>query len=143
MNLRCDRLLNEIQMRALILLFMSLSANAQTALPEMLHDSPGAMYHHISPNGACVWWYAQLPTFTASNQNGVELNVYCANKTELPKIGGRVQTIISAADPLKSLQTLRKRITMSRIQCSGLTCSTSDPALTSVVAEMNSVRADK
>ncbi len=128
-------------MKALVALLLCGPVHAQTALPDMAPNSPGAMFHYISANGACVWWYVQRPAFTEQNQTAVEFNAYCASKAELPKIGGRVSTIVGAADPLKSLQTLRKRITMSRLVCSGLTCTTTDPALTAVVAEMNSARA--
>lgn len=109
-----------------------LSIQAQTSLPNM--TGPGSLHHYASKTGACVWYYTYTDTTTS-------LNVWCALNSEFPKIGGRVQTIVSAADPLKSLQTLRQRVPMTRISCPGLkACTAEDPKLAGLVAEMNAAR---
>lgn len=126
-------------MRALLLLLFCLSANAQTSLPSRSPADPGAADHIVTKNGGCIWWYSYFPAFTPANQRGYELNAYCANVAEFSKIGGRLATIVNAADPLKSLQTLPKRITMTRLRCVER-CSADDPALSAVVAEMNAAR---
>lgn len=131
-------------MRILLFLFALLPAlaSAQNALPNLDPTQPGAMDQVISKNGACVWWHVYLDRFTPQNQIGIELAVYCALPSEFPKIGWRVQTIVNAADPLRSLQTLPNRIAgMSRISCQGIgKCTAADPALAPIVAEMNAAR---
>lgn len=123
----------------LALLFVCSSAFAQTSLPSPAPTQPGAADHIVTKNGGCIWWYSYLPAFTPANQRGYELNAYCANVAEFSKIGGRLATIVNAADPLKSLQTLPKRITMTRLRCVER-CTADDPALAAVVAEMNAAR---
>lgn len=95
---------------------------------------PGSLHYHASKTGACVWYYSYTDTATS-------LNVWCALTSEYPKIGGRVQTIVNSADPLRSLQTLRNRVPMTRISCPGLkACTADDPALAGLVAETNKAR---
>lgn len=133
---------------AFVFLLFGPAAHAQipSALP-VLNDPnhPLAPYSFVSKNGACVWWYIDTGAFTPANQTGFEFAAYCANTTEFAKIGGRLQTIVSATDPLKSLQTLPNRIAgMSKLKCGGQAlfwpCATDNPALAAVVAEMNAVR---
>jgi hypothetical protein len=75
-----------------------------------------------SRNGQWARWYCaemgtgQLRTIT-----------YVGTLTDLPNVGGRLRTIIGAADSLKSLQTLPSRITMLPL---------TDPALAAIVAEV-------
>lgn len=129
-------------MKALIaLLFAPVVAFAQTALPHPDPNHPGGASHIVTKNGACVWWHVYLDTFTPQNQLGIEFVAYCTAVSEFSKIGGRLQTIVNSADPLKSLQTLPKRIAMSRITCQGIgRCTAQDPALAAVVEEMNQAR---
>lgn len=128
-------------MRLLALLLFPLFAHAQSALPHPDPSHPGAASHIVTKNGACVWWYVYLPEFTPQNQVGTEFVAYCTATSEFPKIGGRLQTIVNSADPLKSLQTLPKRIAMTRITCPGMgRCTAEDPVLAPVVAEMNAAR---
>lgn len=126
-------------MRAALSLILALVAglsHAQSALPVAEAGAPGARHELLTRNGACVWWYIY------PQDRPTELAVYCAAVTEFAKIGGRLQTIVNAADPLRSLQTLPKRIAMSRIDCPrvGLVCTTTDPALQAVVADLNVAR---
>lgn len=128
-------------MRALLALLIAAPAFAQSGLPHPDPSHPGAASHIVTKNGACVWWYVYLPEFTPQNQLGIEFVAYCTAVSEFPKIGGRLQTIVNSAEPLKSLQTLRNRIAMSRITCPGMgACTAEDPALAPVVAEMNAAR---
>lgn len=116
-------------------------AFGQSALPHHDPNHPGGASHIVTKNGACVWWYAYLDTFTPENQLGFELVAYCAAVSEFHKIGSRLQTIVNSADPLKSLQTLPKRIAMSRITCPGMgRCTAEDPLLAPIVEEMNAAR---
>ena len=70
-----------------------------------------------------------LVIFTSDN-GGIESlkNAYVGTVPEFAKVGGRIATIVKAADPLKSLQTLPQRITVLPI---------TDPSLAAIVAEMN------
>lgn len=76
----------------------------------------------VTKNGAWVkWWCVEL-------QSGrVQVNTYVATTSELSKIGGRVQTIIKATDPLLSLQTLPKRVTVLPL---------TDPSLAAIMADV-------
>ena len=95
---------------------------------------PGSIHHYASKTGACVWYYSYT-------EKTVGLNVWCALTSEYPKIGGRVQTIVNADDPLKALQSLRNRVAMTRLTCPKLAaCSAEDPKLAPLVAEMNKFR---
>mgnify|MGYP000511678566 CR=1 FL=1 len=75
-----------------------------------------------SRNGQWARWYCaevgtgQLRTIT-----------YAGTLADLGNAGNRLRTIISAADPLKSLQTLPTRITLLPL---------TDPRLAAVVAEI-------
>lgn len=117
---------------AVCTLAFSPSIQAQATLPNP--TGPGSLHYHVSKLGACVWYYSYTDTATG-------LNAWCALTSEYPKIGGRVQTIVNAADPLKSLQTLRQRVPMTRINCPRLrVCAAEDPKLAALVAEMNAAR---
>lgn len=95
---------------------------------------PGSLHYHGSKLGACVWYYSYTETT-------VGLNAWCALTSEYPKIGGRLQTIVNADDPLKSLQSLRNRVAMTRLTCPKLgACTAEDPKLSGLVAEMNKAR---
>jgi hypothetical protein len=52
---------------------------------------------------------------------------YVGTVPEFSKIGGRVATIVKAADPLKSLQTLPQRITVLPL---------TDPSLSAIAADL-------
>lgn len=125
-----------------ILLALCGTAHAQTSLPNLVPNTPGALHSFVNKNGACVWWFVDKGKFTETDQLGIELNAYCATTAEFAKIGGRVQTIIAAVDPLKSLQTLPSRISgMTKIRCPGLgKCTPDDAALLLVVKDLNDAR---
>lgn len=125
-----------------ILLALCGVAHAQSALPTQTPDLPGSAYTLTSPNGSCIWWYVYKDRITPENQLGIEFVAYCAVPSEFSKIGGRVATIVKSADPLKSLQTLRSRVSgITNIRCPGMgRCTADDPALAPIVAEMNAAR---
>jgi len=126
------RKLSLFSLAAVFALALPLSTQAQSSLPAM--SGPGSLHHYASKTGACVWYYTYTDTATG-------IVPYCALTSEFPKIGGRVQTIVNAADPLKSLQTLRQRVPMTRISCPGLkACVAEDAKLAGLVAEMNAFR---
>ncbi len=123
------------------LLFAASTAHAQSALPNLTPDHPSAPYYLISKNGGCIWWYVDKGKFTETDQLGFEFVAYCATPAEFSKIGGRLATIVNSADPLKSLQTLPNRITLSKIRCPGMgKCTPDDATLGPIVAEMNAAR---
>jgi hypothetical protein len=132
-------------MKLLLLLALCGTAHAQTALPNLNPNAPGALHSFVNKNGACVWWFVDKGKFTEADQLGMELNAYCATPSEFAKIGGRVQTIVAAAEPLKSLQTLPSRISgMTKIRCPGLgKCAPDDAALLLVVKDLNDARGVK
>lgn len=116
---------------------LPLAAQAQQALPAAA--GPGAMHTLVTRQGACVWYYTYTTELTPTS-DGILFNVWCGTPDELPKVGGRVRTIINAADPLKSLQTLPSRVPMTKLQCSGKTCFSDDPRLVPIVTELNKSR---
>lgn len=97
--------------KVLILLLITIqTAFAQPlCLPASDSLTASPIYTHISKNGACVWWYCYLDEFSDRFPTAVQRNTYCGLPTEFSKIGGRVDTIRKAADPLKSLQDAPKR----------------------------------
>ena len=76
----------------------------------------------VTANGAWLRWNcAEVGT------GQLQTNLYVGTVPELSKVGARVQTIIKAADPLKSLQTLPNRITVLPL---------TDPSLAAIVADV-------
>jgi hypothetical protein len=90
-------------------LLLPLAVRAQTG-PQCLPRIDNAAWlagdyeFRASIDGACVRW-ACYEVGTAR----VQTNTYCGTTAELSKVGSRMQTIIRAADPLKSLQTAGAR----------------------------------
>lgn len=76
----------------------------------------------VTRNGAWARWYC---TERATGRR--QRNLYVGTVPELSKVGSRVQTIIGAADPLASLQTLPRRITVLPL---------SDPSLAAILADV-------
>lgn len=114
-----------MRLLAFFLLLLSLNAQAQPCMPYV--ETPGWVVSTprtgVTKNGAWIWWYCW------STKPGVpDRRVgYVGTLAEFPKIGGRIATIAKAADPLKSLQTLPKRITMLPL---------TDPSLAAIVADV-------
>jgi hypothetical protein len=79
--------------------------------------------HGISRHGAWVQWVCYSKTPPTRTQKVV----YVATVPEFSKIGGRLATIVNAQDPLASLQTLHKRVTVLPL---------TDPSLAAIVAEV-------
>jgi len=90
-------------------------------------DTPGWVWSTpqmaITKNGA---WY-RWTCWSAVPGVADRTITYVATVPEFAKIGGRVGTITNAADPLKSLQTLPKRITVLPL---------TDPSLAAIVADL-------
>lgn len=106
-------------MRFLLLLLFAASANAQNlgttkCLPAMDDTSLTASPAYTSWNltGVCVRWYCYLPEFTPEYPSGIQKVTYCGTWAIQNLVGGRVQTIQKAADPLKSLNDAGKRFTI-------------------------------
>ena len=76
----------------------------------------------LSIKGGWVRWYC-----AEVNGTGFVRVTRVSTLADLPNVGGRIRTIIAAADPLKSLQTAPSRINMLPL---------SDPALADIVAEL-------
>lgn len=75
-------------------------------LPLMHTDTHIAspLWTHFSSHGACgEWWCIDRKTKLR------QMNAYCGTITELPKVGGRVATILKSLDPLKTAQDSPKR----------------------------------
>lgn len=75
-------------------------------LPNMHTDRHIAspLWVHYSIHGVCVeHWCVDRKTGLR------QMNTYCGLLSELPKVGGRVQTIIKSADPLKTARESPKR----------------------------------
>lgn len=80
----------------------------------------------ISRAGAWVWWDClDLSTGATSRYE------YVTTVTAVSTLGSRLQTILKAADPLKSVQTLPQRITMLPL---------TDPTLAAVLADMRATQ---
>lgn len=107
------------------------AAHAQPCLPntDTAEWSGGNMVVGASANGAWVTWLCLPNVFDATHQSTRVM--YVGTLTQLPNVGGRVQTIIKAADPLKSLQTLPQRVTVLPL---------TDPSLAAVIADMKAQR---
>lgn len=77
----------------------------------------------VTLRGAWVRWHcAELGT------GRVRTVTYVGTVAEFSRIGSRLQTIVNAADPLKSLQTLPSRITVLPL---------TDPSLAGIVGDVN------
>ena len=89
-------------------------SNSQACLPSQnsLTASPLFVYEDIRL-GACVRWVCYLDDFTDEYPSARQLNTYCGNVAEIAKVSSRLSTIVKAADPLKSLQTMGTRFTVS------------------------------
>lgn len=62
-------------------------------------------YLHVSKLGACFAWSCPTTGY-----------VYCGTPTEAAKSSARAATIAKAADPLKSLDTMRSRIVVKSLK---------------------------
>lgn len=84
------------------------------------------IYTGMSKNGAWAFWHCGSP-----DGQSAETYEYVATVAELSKVGGRLQTIINAADPLTSLQTAYRRFTILPLN---------DPSLAAIVADMRAAQ---
>lgn len=118
-------------MRALLALLLAAPAFAAPPLCLPTTDAKSTtaspLYAGISRNGAWVYWYCYLPTFSDEYPSAVQLNVYVGTPAELDKVGARVQTMLKAPDTLKSLQDAGKRFKILPL---------TDPSLAAVVRDM-------
>lgn len=80
------------------------------------------MQYGLSIRGGWVRWYC-----AEVNGPGFVRVTRVSTLADLPNVGGRVRTILAAADPLKSLQTAPSRINILPL---------SDPGLADIVAEI-------
>lgn len=101
---------------------------AQAVSPTCLPGVPSQTYKAssfstgASKNGAWVWWdCTEIATLTKTRFS------YVGTIPELSRVGPRVQTIMNALDPLKSLQTAGSRYTILPLE---------DASLALVVADM-------
>jgi hypothetical protein len=120
--------------RALLaLLFAAPAFAGPLCLPTTDEKSQAAspLYAGISRNGAWVYWYCYLPTFSDEYPSAVQLNVYVGTPAELDKVGARVQTMLKAPDTLESLQNAGKRFKILPL---------TDPSLAAVVRDMRKDR---
>ena len=116
-------------MRALLaLLLLCTSAQAQTVSPPCMPyvDTPGWVWSTpkmgVTKNGAWITWTCWSTTGLRDR-----FVTYVGTVPEFSKVGGRVATMVKAADPLKSLQTLPQRITVLPL---------TDPLLAAIVADV-------
>lgn len=116
-------------MKRLVLLLAFLCSTAQAQSPSCMPyvTTPGWVVSDpqmgVSKNGAWIRWKCWSTTGQPDR-----IVSYVGTVPEFAKVGGRIATIVKAADPLKSLQTLPQRITVLPI---------TDPSLAAIVAEMN------
>lgn len=90
------------------------AAHAQV-MPKCLplgNDKGSSLFMSHNATGVCVRWHCYLDEFTPEYPTAVQSVTYCGTWGQMNLVGGRVQTIQKAADPLKSLQDLPKRITV-------------------------------
>lgn len=108
-----------------ILCLLAFPAQAQPCMPYV--NTPGWVWSNpefaVTKNGA---WYRWTCWSTVSGVGDRRIT-YVATVPEFSKIGARVATILNAADPLKSLQTLPKRVTVLPL---------SDPSLAAIVSDI-------
>jgi hypothetical protein len=83
---------------------------AAACLPGVTTDNwiGSSMVTFISKRGACIEWLCTPNPYEVGVTKSRRIT-YCGLPTELPKVGSRVQTIMNAADPLKSLQNAGSR----------------------------------
>lgn len=101
-------------MRHLLFALLLVSAQA-AALPLCLplgNDKGSRPFLSHNDKGVCVRWHCYLDTFSDEYPTAVQSVTYCGAWSQLHLVGGRIQTIQKAPDPLKSLQELPKRITV-------------------------------
>ena len=118
-------------LRPLIALALALTgagATAQSCLTNLtLNGVEGSpLYSGITRNGAWVRWYCYDYA-----RRQIARVAYVGTLPELSKVGARVQTIMKAADPLKSLQTAGSRFPILPL---------TDPSLAAIVADMEAVK---
>lgn len=124
-------------MRSLLFLLLLAcgSSRAQVFIPPCLPNtdtaewSGGNLVTGVSANGAWAYWLCLPNVFDATHQP--TMVTYVGTLAQLNLVGGRLQTIIKAADPLKSLQTLPQRVTVLPL---------TDPSLAAVLADMKEQR---
>lgn len=94
------------------LLLLPILAQAQAWTPPKPLELPslnGTGYNYLefaaSPDGACVRWVYKNP----DSPIGFSRVTYCGLRSELSKVGSRIETIFKASDPLLSIQTMHKR----------------------------------
>ena len=81
--------------------------NAIPADQSVIFGSPAVLTYNST--GVCIKWICYLPTFSDQFPSATQKNQYCGSWTELSKVGGRIETIQKATDPLKSLNNAGKR----------------------------------
>lgn len=89
---------------ACVALLLPLKARAMPFALDCLPASPAAVHSFVSLDGACAWYSCRPPGATVDR-----VTAWCGPVSEWGKVGGRLATIIKAADPLKSAQTADKR----------------------------------
>ena len=106
------------------LAFLSLPVYAQPCMPYV--DTPDWIWSTpkmgVTKNGAWIQWDCWSTVASVPSRRVT----YVGTVPEFSKVGGRVATIVNAANPLKSLQTLPKRITVLPL---------TDPSLAAIVAD--------
>lgn len=104
-----------------VFLLLPATAGAQyTFVPECLPNLGPSFSKTASPldivsneTCTCVKWYCYAqPGATADGGTPGSVPTYCGLNSQLHLVGSRIQTIMKAADPLKSLSELGKRITL-------------------------------
>jgi len=104
----------------LLLLLPSLTWGQALCLPSPTGAIPedqskifaSELFFSYNPTGVCVKWICYLPEFSEKYPSATQKNQYCGSWAEQSKVGGRIETIQKAADPLKSLQDAPKRFPM-------------------------------
>lgn len=109
--------------RILPFLFVA-SVNAAPCIPYV--ETPGYVVSDpkmgLTKNGGWIRW-----TCWSTTGGPDRVVTYVGTLAEIPKVSGRLATIMKAADPLKSLQTLPNRITVLPL---------TDPSLAAIVADI-------
>lgn len=122
-----------------ILPFLCAPVMAQPCLPSTEATDPTAPHIWVQPAQNVAWH--GTPLEWGLSKNGGWVRWHCAELNgpgfvtvtrvstlaDLPNVGGRIKTILGAADPLKSLQTAPNRIKILPI---------TDPSLAAIVAEI-------
>lgn len=115
-------------MKLLCLLLIPFAANAisdHKCLPAPLQAPLGVTASEptvrFTKTCICGSWKCTLPKDDAG-KIWIHTYTYCGSPAEFAKAGGRIKTILAAADPLKSANTAEKRFPIT---------SLSDPAFSS------------